>query len=85
MGSGAVEMVFQCIFDASLSNFENMERKPYHRNCSCALHNLKGTGSRTYCNHKNIVSFPKKKSLHQHSICTNNNVSFPNKLGQAKE
>nr|XP_009804568.1 PREDICTED: uncharacterized protein LOC104249783 [Nicotiana sylvestris] len=47
MASGAAEMVFQCIFDASLSNFENMERKPYHRNCSCALHNLKGTGSRT--------------------------------------
>lgn len=66
MASGAAEMVFQFIFDASLSNFESMERRPYHRNCSCALHKLKGTDCSTCYNSKYVVSFPKKKQFPNH-------------------
>ncbi|KAJ8560782.1 hypothetical protein K7X08_022642 [Anisodus acutangulus] len=56
----AAEIVLQCVFDASISTFGNMEQRPYHRNCSCALHKLKG---KNCSNHKNnsIVSFPKKQ------------------------
>lgn len=57
----AHKMVFQCLFDASLSTFGNMEQRPYHRNCNCALHKLKGKNSTTTCFLKNIVSFPKKQ------------------------
>ncbi|KAK4374874.1 hypothetical protein RND71_005551 [Anisodus tanguticus] len=73
----AAEIVLQCVFDASISTFGNMEQRPYHRNCSCALHKLKG---KNCCNHKNnsIVSFPKKQFL--------NHISFSiTSLSGAKE
>jgi len=61
MANGAAEMV-------SLSTYYNMdmERRPYHRNCSCALHKLKGTDCSTCYNSKYVVSFPKKKQFPNH-------------------
>lgn len=56
----AQKMVFECLFDATLSIFGNTEQRPYHRNCNCALHKLKGKNS-TSCLSKNIISFPKKQ------------------------
>ncbi|KAJ0089999.1 hypothetical protein Patl1_14825 [Pistacia atlantica] len=38
-----------------------IERRPYHRNCSCALHNLKGVCAYNTCSQRNDISFPYKK------------------------
>ncbi|KAM1478511.1 hypothetical protein ACFX2I_025925 [Malus domestica] len=56
---GIAAMMLQCVIEVSLSIQDmEIENRPYHRNCSCALHNLKGICS---CPPKTIVSFPKKQ------------------------
>ncbi|KAK3210697.1 hypothetical protein Dsin_015403 [Dipteronia sinensis] len=70
MASGAVEMVLGCVFNGSLSLHElTIERRPYHKNCSCALHDLKGVCSSlsNTCSKKNNLSFPKKQ-MEDHSL-----------------
>ncbi|KAJ0015000.1 hypothetical protein Pint_20566 [Pistacia integerrima] len=50
-----------CATDCSLSLDDvDIERRPYHKNCSCALHKLKGICSDA-CSKQNSISFPKKK------------------------
>lgn len=62
MATIAVEMILRCAAVCSLSlNDFDIERRPYHKNCGCALHNLKGVCSEA-CSKKNCVSFPMKKS-----------------------
>ncbi|KAG6676715.1 hypothetical protein I3842_15G165300 [Carya illinoinensis] len=63
MSSGAAEMMLRdCVFDGCLSMQDmGKERRPYHRNCSCALHKLK-VGSSNACSHQRNISFPKKHS-----------------------
>ncbi|KAL5774817.1 hypothetical protein ACOSP7_012374 [Xanthoceras sorbifolium] len=60
--SGAAEMVLGCVFNiGSLSLHDlTIERRPYHKNCSCALHDLKGVCSKT-CLKKNNLSFRKNQ------------------------
>ncbi|CAL9026414.1 unnamed protein product [Prunus brigantina] len=37
--AGVAGMMFQCVFEGSLSMQDSeIERRPYHKNCSCALH-----------------------------------------------
>ena len=72
MASGAAKMVLGCVFNGSLSLHElNIERRPYHKNCSCALHDLKGVCSLNTCSKKNTLSFQKKQvwgSTENHSL-----------------
>ncbi|KZV29618.1 hypothetical protein F511_00896 [Dorcoceras hygrometricum] len=61
MATVSADMMFQCVFDGSLSMSDmDIERRPYHKNCSCALHNLKDkcphSGSR-----RRTLSFAKRK------------------------
>ncbi|KAJ0029780.1 hypothetical protein Pint_14698 [Pistacia integerrima] len=57
---GATEMMLKGVFHGSLSlDDTSIERRPYHRNCSCALHKLNG-GFSAACSQKTHVSFPKK-------------------------
>ncbi|OIS97167.1 hypothetical protein A4A49_16087 [Nicotiana attenuata] len=43
MASGVAKMMLQCVFYGSLSMSDmDIERRPYHKNCSCALHKQKG-------------------------------------------
>ncbi|KAL5772764.1 hypothetical protein ACOSQ2_012688 [Xanthoceras sorbifolium] len=72
--SGAADMVLGCVFNGSLLLHDlTIERRPYHKNCSCALHDLKGTCSNT-CLKKNNLSFHKKQvwssssENHQYSL-----------------
>ncbi|KAL3535957.1 hypothetical protein ACH5RR_004418 [Cinchona calisaya] len=44
-----------------------IERRPYHRNCSCALHKPKGSNSKPCFHHQN-VAFPEKQSGHDCSL-----------------
>ncbi|RXH74318.1 hypothetical protein DVH24_029039 [Malus domestica] len=37
--AGVAGMMFRCVFEGSLSMQDTeIERRPYHKNCSCALH-----------------------------------------------
>ncbi|XVF88226.1 hypothetical protein PTKIN_Ptkin19aG0033100 [Pterospermum kingtungense] len=63
MATGAAaEMMLRCVLEGSLVMKEiEVERRPYHRNCSCALHNLKGLCS-SACSRPGNISFSKKKT-----------------------
>ncbi|KAJ9688864.1 hypothetical protein PVL29_014487 [Vitis rotundifolia] len=68
MAAGAAEAILWCVFDASISMSDmEIERRPYHRNCSCAMHKLKGVCSNACSQQKNI-SYSKKKSLDDCSL-----------------
>ncbi|KAI3446810.1 hypothetical protein Pfo_003475 [Paulownia fortunei] len=61
MATGAAEIMFRCVFDGSLSMCDmDIERRPYHRNCKCALHKVKAKCSHTGSKQRN-VSFPKRE------------------------
>ncbi|KAG5593985.1 hypothetical protein H5410_035217 [Solanum commersonii] len=63
MATGAAAMMLQCVFDGSLSMSDmDIERRPYHKNCSCALHKQKGDISQpSTCVHSRNISFPKRQ------------------------
>ena len=62
MAAGAAEAMLRCVFDGSISMSDmEIERRPYHRNCSCAMHKLKGVCSNACSQQKNI-SYSKKQS-----------------------
>ncbi|KAG8367526.1 hypothetical protein BUALT_Bualt16G0081000 [Buddleja alternifolia] len=68
MATGAADFMFRCVFDGSLSMSDmNIERRPYHKNCKCALHIVKGECSRTGSQQRNI-SFPRKELRTSHSL-----------------
>ncbi|XVE98488.1 hypothetical protein REPUB_Repub03eG0110900 [Reevesia pubescens] len=61
MATGAAEMMFRCVFEGSIVMQDSLiERRPYHRNCDCALHKLKGVCS-SACSRTRNISFPKKQ------------------------
>ncbi|PRQ46209.1 hypothetical protein RchiOBHm_Chr2g0086581 [Rosa chinensis] len=66
---GVSGMIFQCVFEGSLSMQDTeIERRPYHKNCNCALHKSKGGACLNACPQRNI-SFPKKQSWTDGSLC----------------
>ncbi|RXH74322.1 hypothetical protein DVH24_029043 [Malus domestica] len=67
MSSAAVAgMMFQCVFEGSLSMQDTeIERRPYHKNCNCALHSKVGVCSNA-CQRN--ISFPKKQSWSDSSL-----------------
>ncbi|OIV99873.1 hypothetical protein TanjilG_26211 [Lupinus angustifolius] len=64
MASGAAgDGLFRWVYSGCISNYDNcVERRPYHRNCGCALHNK----SPKNCTHKvtrcNNVSYPMRRA-----------------------
>ncbi|TQD93557.1 hypothetical protein C1H46_020828 [Malus baccata] len=64
--TGVAGMMFLSVFEGSLSmrNTE-IERRPYHKNCSCALHSKSGVCSNT-CQWN--LSFAKKRSWTDRSL-----------------
>ncbi|ONH98554.1 hypothetical protein PRUPE_7G253900 [Prunus persica] len=66
--AGVAGMMLQCAFEGSLSMQDTeIERRPYHKNCTCALHKFKGGACSIACQRN--VSFPKKHSLSDGSLC----------------
>ncbi|KAB2618844.1 hypothetical protein D8674_014713 [Pyrus ussuriensis x Pyrus communis] len=58
--TGVTILMFQCVFEGSLSMQDTeIERRPYHKNCSCALHSKASICSNA-CQRN--ISFPKKQS-----------------------
>ncbi|XVE71576.1 hypothetical protein DITRI_Ditri10aG0162400 [Diplodiscus trichospermus] len=69
MATGAAEMMLRCVFEGSITMQDSLiERRPYHRNCDCALHKLKGVFS-SACSRSRNLSFPKKQSWDDFSLC----------------
>ncbi|KAI6703292.1 hypothetical protein NL676_012428 [Syzygium grande] len=61
MATIAAETMLRCVVEGSLSvNDVEIERRPYHRNCGCALHKLKGDWP-TACSHHKNVSLPRRE------------------------
>ncbi|ONH98556.1 hypothetical protein PRUPE_7G254100 [Prunus persica] len=66
--AGVAGMMFQCVFEGSLSMRDTeIERRPYHKNCSCALHKSKWGACSNACQRN--ISFPKKHSWSDGSLC----------------
>ncbi|KAF8033856.1 hypothetical protein BT93_C0199 [Corymbia citriodora subsp. variegata] len=55
MATLAAEMMLPCVLEGSLSlNDMEIERRPYHHNCSCALRKFKGTCPGACDRHGNV-------------------------------
>ncbi|KAL7190964.1 hypothetical protein ACSBR2_023103 [Camellia fascicularis] len=65
MATGAADMMLWCV-SLSMHDIE-IERRPYHRNCSCALHKSKGASSTACFQHRNIL-FSQKTSWQEYSL-----------------
>ncbi|XP_022730352.1 uncharacterized protein LOC111285272 [Durio zibethinus] len=63
MATGATDGLFRSLYEGSISSCDiGMERRPYHRNCRCALHDKsRGNCSRAFPKCKN-VSYPMRRS-----------------------
>ncbi|KAL7093380.1 hypothetical protein ACP275_11G037700 [Erythranthe tilingii] len=74
MTSGAADLMFRCVFDGSLSMCDmDIERRPYHRDCKCALHEIKGKCSHSGSKQRNIP-FPNREFQSKCSL----SLSFSN-------
>lgn len=66
----ATKMMLQCVLEGSISMHDmEVEHRPYHRNCSCAMHKVKGSCSNA-CPQQMNISFPKKQPQTSHWINT---------------
>ncbi|KAL0334056.1 UNVERIFIED_CONTAM: hypothetical protein Sangu_1561800 [Sesamum angustifolium] len=70
MATGAAIFMSRCVFDGCLQMRDtDLERRPYHRNCKCALHKPKAD-----CPHsaaaqwRRNVSFPSKQFTNERSF-----------------
>ncbi|XVE71579.1 hypothetical protein DITRI_Ditri10aG0162700 [Diplodiscus trichospermus] len=62
MATRAAEMMLQSFFEGFITMQNSLiERRPYYRNCVCALHKLKGVYS-SACSRTRNLSFPKKQN-----------------------
>lgn len=64
MATGSSHMIFNGTI--SINDME-VERRPYHKNCGCALHNLKDTCS-SAGHQQRYIKFPKKMSWKECSM-----------------
>ncbi|BAT79873.1 uncharacterized protein LOC124828490 [Vigna umbellata] len=69
--SAAADGLFRPIYEGSISAYDNdVERRPYHRNCSCALHSKSGRGKpcRNKSQRCNSVSYPMRRAWSEGSL-----------------
>ncbi|GJZ07017.1 hypothetical protein Tco_0540810 [Tanacetum coccineum] len=68
MATKSALMKLHIVFEGSLSMSEiDKERRPYHKDCSCALHRLKDETPKA-CVHHTRISYAKKSSLNKCSL-----------------
>ncbi|GMJ15637.1 hypothetical protein HRI_005232900 [Hibiscus trionum] len=68
-GAAAAETMLRCVLEGSLLMQEmEVERRPYHRNCSCALHGLKASVCSSACSRTRKISFTKRKTWNDCSL-----------------
>ncbi|KAK7304086.1 hypothetical protein RJT34_15117 [Clitoria ternatea] len=71
--SAATDGFFRPIYEGCISCYDNdVERRPYHRNCACALHSKSRSNKKTLCTHKlpwcNNVSYPMRRAWSEGSL-----------------
>ncbi|KAH7688378.1 hypothetical protein IHE45_03G029400 [Dioscorea alata] len=65
----AAQGLLQCVLDGCLSGFDDeIRRRPYHRNCSCALHRSEDKAHAHHCFASSKISFPLRGSWYHASI-----------------
>ncbi|QHO21717.1 uncharacterized protein DS421_11g349130 [Arachis hypogaea] len=65
MATGASQMMFGGVYEGSMSMQDmDVERRPYHKNCGCALHGVCSNA----CPHHRCISFNKKISWNHCSL-----------------
>lgn len=70
MDTGASQRMPRCVFEGSISSRDKeVERRPYHKKCGCALHNIKSICNKA-CPQQRYVSFKKKNSWTHCSVYT---------------
>ncbi|KAF4356127.1 hypothetical protein G4B88_012592, partial [Cannabis sativa] len=76
MACEAIEVILvRPVFEGSLSMHDiEIERRPYHRSCGCALHNTKDS-SAVACTHHRNMSFPKRNPSINSSLLTLSSTS----------
>ncbi|WCJ30061.1 hypothetical protein M5689_011645 [Euphorbia peplus] len=63
MAARAADLLVQSVFDGSITMHDlEIQRRPYHKDCNCALHNSQGIIAPTACSQHGTMSFPRKKS-----------------------
>ncbi|KAI3907705.1 hypothetical protein MKW98_016349 [Papaver atlanticum] len=66
MAAAAAEGLIRCVFEGCISTSDtDIERRPYHKNCTCALHRSSSKSSSaatTNCNSKKKLSYPMRRS-----------------------
>ncbi|KAK7388545.1 hypothetical protein VNO78_23364 [Psophocarpus tetragonolobus] len=81
MATGATpDGLFWSVYEGSISCYDNcVERRPYHRNCGCALHNKS-----FHCTHKlprcNNVSYPMRRAWSEGNLIFATSSSSPSQL-----
>ncbi|KAI3694840.1 hypothetical protein L1987_77821 [Smallanthus sonchifolius] len=74
MATRAARMLQDCVFEGSLSMSEmDKQRRPYHKNCSCALHRPKDEIPKP-CFHHTRISYSNTPSWNKYSLAT---TAFP--------
>nr|KYP36089.1 hypothetical protein KK1_042817 [Cajanus cajan] len=82
MATGATpDGIFWSVYEGCISAYDNcVERRPYHRNCGCALHN----NSFKNCTHKlprcNNVSYPMRRAWSEGNLALATSTS-PSQVG----
>ncbi|KAF9614437.1 hypothetical protein IFM89_018582 [Coptis chinensis] len=70
MDTGVAGALLQCVYNGSLSMFDSeIERRPYHKNCTCAFHNSKKNSS-NMCPHRRKITVPTKHLWKECSLST---------------
>ncbi|CAH8277082.1 unnamed protein product [Arabidopsis lyrata] len=66
MAAGSMDGIFRNIFEGCISSCDSsIQRRPYHKNCGCALHERsRGGGSATPCRHgrSEVIMLPIQRS-----------------------
>ena len=72
MATGAAEALFWGVYEGCISGCDTgIERRPYHRNCKCALHKPKGgttTGFRSPAKGNHNLSYRLRRSWSEGSL-----------------
>ncbi|CAF1701470.1 hypothetical protein Bca4012_002697 [Brassica carinata] len=74
----AADGIFRCIFEGCISGLDSgIERRPYHKNCDCALHGKSKNQRRKSCRRhgsSESISFPIRRSWSEGNVLA---MNFP--------
>ncbi|KNA16922.1 hypothetical protein SOVF_084820 [Spinacia oleracea] len=78
MAAASDHGMFHCVFDGCISGNSEIQRRPYHRNCSCALHRSRGSCSHTSLPRSSNVTYPIRRSWSEGTLALSASSSYNN-------